>query len=55
MDNRAQISVEYLIIVAVLLVISAVVTLMATGLISTSQGLSEIKDNYLDKAKAMLR
>jgi uncharacterized protein (UPF0333 family) len=49
MDNRAQISIEYLVLLAVALVLAALATLLAFNIFSIKEGLKEIIETYRGK------
>ncbi|RLG21589.1 hypothetical protein DRN74_01660 [Candidatus Micrarchaeota archaeon] len=50
MDDRAQVSTEYLIILAVSLVLAAVVTLLTVNLFSVKSSVKELIEIYYKRA-----
>lgn len=49
MDNKAQVSIEYIIIVAVGLILAAVVVLLSTNLLGMKEGIKETIRAYRDR------
>ena len=54
MDNRAQVSLEYLIIISVLLTMSAVVMIMALGTFGLKDSLRNVGSTFKENALSML-
>ena len=50
MDNKAQVSIEYLIMVGVGVIIAAVAILLATNLLALKDGIKTIIETYRDRS-----
>ena len=54
MDNRAQVSFEYLTIIAILVLISAVILVFTTAMFSNKEGIKAAMSEYTEKVPEML-
>ena len=54
MDNRAQVSLEYLIIVSALVVMAAVIMVLALNIFSLKEGIKERGTTFIEKTSEML-
>ena len=54
MDNRAQVSFEYLTIIAILVLISAVILVFTTVMSSNKEGIKAAMSEYTEKVPEML-
>ena len=54
MDDRAQVSFEYLTIIAILVLISAVILVFTTVMFSNKEGIKVAMSEYTEKVPEML-
>jgi uncharacterized protein (UPF0333 family) len=54
MDDRAQVSFEYLTIIAILVLISAVILVFTTVMFSNKEGIKAAMSEYTEKVPKML-
>jgi len=54
MDSRAQVSFEYLIIIAILILVSALLLVFSSSLFSNKEGIKNSISSYKEKLTGML-
>lgn len=55
MDNKAQVSFEYLILIALLIIIAALVMILSKHYFTASDSIKETGEGYSEKALNMMR
>lgn len=55
MDNRAQISIEYLVVVSLLITIAALVAILGTNMVGIKNGIEERAGSFLTELSEMIK